>query len=270
MNKKISILITSCDKFYDTWDKVAYSFEKHWPNCQYEIYLMSNNIDFKHPKIKNIKIGDDMSWSLNLKSAINQIKTEYVFLWLDDVFLTSGINIKDLNNIEEFIISNNINFLRLRPDPKPDKWGNNFFGEIKQNSLFYRVSIFATIWKRSILEKLLLDHETAWDFELKGSIRSKIYNGFYCIKRQPFSYIHGIEKGLWKRDAIIWLKSIGFEIDLKYRNQMTVKESNMYNKSKLKYQVLNFLPSRYRHLFMYYFQKFSVTLNLRKKVTFTK
>lgn len=270
MSKDISILITSCDKFYDTWDKVAYSFEKYWPNCQYEIYLMTNNIDFEHPKIKNIKIGDDMTWSLNLISAIKQIKTEYVFLWLDDVFLASEMDIIILKSIEDFIISNNINFLRLRPDPKPDKWYNIYFGEIKQNSLFYRVSIFATIWKKSLLNSLLIENETAWDFELKGSIRSKIYNKFYCTKTQPFSYIHGIEKGLWKRDAIIWLNSFGFEVDLNYRRQMTIEEAKIYNKSKFKYQLLNLLPSRYRHSFMYFFQNFLVILNLRKKVTFTK
>jgi len=269
MIKDITILITSCDKFCDTWDIVTQSFKDYWPDCSFDIFLMTNEINYTDPKIKNIQIGKDESWSLNLKNALAKIKTKYVLLWLDDVFLSQKVDNKNFVIIEEFIKKNCINHLRLRAIPAPSKWNGNF-GEIYQNALFYRVSIFATIWDINTLNDLLIDNESAWDFEIKGSIRSSKYDKFYCIRNEPFNYIHGIEKGLWKIDALNWLKSREIDVDLVYRRSMTYEESKQFRSGKWKNIFLNLLSPRYKYSLLYLYQKISNKLNYKKNTTFIK
>ena len=269
MSKDISILITSCDKFYDTWEIVTQSFKDYWPDCPYDIYLMTNEISYTHSKIKNIQIGKDESWSLNLKNALDKINTKYVLIWLDDVFLSQKVDNNHFDLIEKFIKENSINFLRLRPTPVPSKWDGDF-GEIYQNALFYRVSIFATIWDIKTINDLLIDVESSWDFEIKGSIRSSKYDGFYCIRNEPFAYMHGIEKGLWKIDALNWLKGREIDVDLVYRRSMTYEEAKQFRSSKWKNLFLNLLPPRFKYNFLYLYQKISVKLNYKKSITFIK
>jgi hypothetical protein len=269
MSKDISILITSCDKFYDTWEIVTQSFEDYWPDCPYDIFLMTNEIPYTHSKFKNIQIGKDESWSINLKKALHKINSKYVLIWLDDVFLSKKVDNYHLDLIEKFIKESNLNFLRLRATPVPSKW-NGDFGEIYQNALFYRVSIFASIWDINILNDLLIDVESAWDFEIKGSIRSSKYDKFYCIRNEPFTYIHGIEKGLWKIDALNWLKNREIDVDLMYRRSMTYEESKQFRSSKWKNLLLNILPPKYKYNVLYLYQKISVKLNYKKSITFIK
>ncbi len=269
MGKDISILITSCDKFHDTWEIVTQSFIDYWPDCPYDIFLMTNEITYTHSKIKNIQVGKDESWSLNLKKALSQINSKYVLIWLDDVFLSQKVDNYHFDLIEKFIKKNSINFLRLRAIPVPSKWDGDF-GEIYQNELFYRVSIFASIWDRKTLNDLLIDVESAWDFEIKGSIRSSKYNKFYCIRNEPFTYIHGIEKGLWKIDALNWLKTREIDVDLKYRRSMSIEEAKQFKSSKWKNLFLNLLPPKYRYDFLNLYQKILVKLKYKKHITFIK
>ena len=269
MGKDISILITSCDKFHDTWEIVTQSFIDYWPDCPFDIFLMTNELSFSSSKIKNIKIGKDESWSLNLKNALAKINSKYVLIWLDDVFLSQKVDNHDFELIEKFISKNSINFLRLRSTPGPSKWNGNF-GEIYQNALFYRVSIFASIWDINTINDLLNDNESAWDFEIKGSIRSAKYNNFYCIRKEPFTYVHGIEKGLWKLDALNWLKNREIDVDLKYRRSMTNEEAKQFRSSKWKNLFLNLLPLKYRYDFLNLYQKILVKLKYKKNITFIK
>lgn len=269
MNKDISILITSCDKFYDTWDIVSKSFSDYWPDCPYDIFLLSNESSFSHEKIRNLRIGKDQSWSLNLKKALAKIKTKYVLIWLDDVFLSQKVNNCDFELIEKFIVLNDINFLRLRSNPSPSKWLGDY-GLIEHNALFYRVSIFASIWDIKILNDLLVDEESAWDFEIKGSIRSSKYYKFYCVKNDFFSYVHGIEKGLWKLDALNWLKEKEFVIDFDYRRSMTFEEAKQFRSSKWKNIFISFLPPKYKYDFMCLYQKIALKINLINKISFNK
>lgn len=158
--------------------------------------------------------------------------------------------------------------MRLRLNPPPDKWVEENYGEIFATSPFYRVSIFSTIWKRDVLLSLLKKGETPWEFELNGSIRSVEYDGFYCTRFNVFDYIHGVEKGIWKRDAVAWLQSREYDIDFSYRRMMTEREFEKYKKSSIKQNLIYIIPSRYRHVVVRYIQKLYILLGISKKTTF--
>jgi hypothetical protein len=229
---------------------------------------MTNYRDFEKNGIKALKVEEDIDWSSNLKKALLDIKTDYVLLWLDDVFLSEKVDNAQIKEIMGFIKKYDPNFLRMRPSPKPDIWLEKNFGEILQESLYYRVSIFSTIWKKDILQSLILNGESAWDFEMKGSKRSASYDKFFCTRTLIFQYIHGIEKGIWKADAVRWLKMRSQKMDFEYRRMMSGSEVFKHKIDLLKLKIINLFPGKYRHTLVGFFQRIYIALGIRKEKTF--
>lgn len=265
---KITVLISSCDKFSDTWDIVTDSIQKYWFDCPFEIKIITNKIDYNNGSVRSLKIGNDISWSSNLIKAVNSINADYVFVWLDDVFLSDFVDTNKINEIINFLETNNPAFLRIRPYPKPDKKIKKNFGIIFPESLFYRVNIFSSFWRKDVLIDLLEEEESAWQFELDGSKRSSKYKDFYVYTKKVFNYVHGIEKGQWKVDAVKWLNKNNYKIDFSKRNIMSNTSFILHFIGYVKNLLINLFPGKYRHKIVRLFQKFYVLIGLRDNTSF--
>ena len=68
------IIIPSCDKYSDLWHTFFFFFHKYWQDCPYPIYLMTNNLSYEDQRIITLKIGEDVSWSANLKKALGTVR----------------------------------------------------------------------------------------------------------------------------------------------------------------------------------------------------
>ena len=265
---KITILISSCDKFSDTWDIVTNSIQKYWLDCPFQIKIITNKKDYNNGSVRSLKIGEDISWSSNLIKAVKSTDADYVFMWLDDVFLSDFVDNYKINEIINFLQTNSPAFLRIRPNPKPDKIIKENFGIIFPESLFYRVSIFASFWRKDALIDLLKEEESAWQFELEGSKRSSRYKDFYVYTQKVFNYIHGIEKGKWKADAVKWLNKNNYKVDFSTRKIMSNASFVIYFIGYFKNLLINLFPGKYRHKVVRCFQKFYVLIGLREKTSF--
>ena len=82
--KNMAILVCSCDKYEDVWNPMFEMFYKFWPDCPYDVYLLSNNKTYNHDRVKTITTGDDVSWSKAFRKAINEINEEYVLIIMED------------------------------------------------------------------------------------------------------------------------------------------------------------------------------------------
>ena len=65
----IDIAVVSCDNYSDVWPYFFKSFFKNWDNCPLNVYLISNKKKYNHEKVKNINVGEDISWYDNLKKG---------------------------------------------------------------------------------------------------------------------------------------------------------------------------------------------------------
>jgi hypothetical protein len=246
IQNKFAILVVSCDKYSDLWNPFFKSFLKFWPDCPFNIYLLSNYKYVNIPKVRSLSIGDDISWSDNLYKGINSLKEDYIFLFLEDLFLVDFVETSKILNIFTWIMESNANYVRINPSAtKADKKFNDLVGIISKGTI-YRTSTVLSIWKKDILLNLLKANESAWDFEIYGSLRSDIYDGFYATWRKYFSIINAIIKGKWQRKAIRKLNSIGIEIDLDNREIMTFGETIKYYFISQRSKLLKFIPSKYR------------------------
>ena len=82
--------------------------------------------------------------------------------------------------------------------------------------------------------ELINTNESAWEFEIEGSKRSASYDDFYCYNKQIFKYVHGIEKGKWKKSALRWLKRNNFNPDLNHRKTISNRLSLIHFFGKFK------------------------------------
>lgn len=195
MKDKVSILISSCDKFKDIWPIFSFYFDKNWSDCNLNKYFLSNNDNSDIEGFDSIIVGDDISWSSNLSIAIKQIHTDYVLIMLDDVFINQKVDNNAFNSIVNDFIECKGNYLKFLAQPKSRlKSSSQYFNVVPPNTLYRATAVFA-LWKKSTLLNLLEENENPWEFEDRASIRSDKYDGFFVVKKNFFNYIHGVIRG---------------------------------------------------------------------------
>ena len=261
MNKKCSLIISSCDVFQDTWKPFSILFNKYWSNCPYPTYLITNFLDFNQNKIKSFKVGEDKHWASNLKKVLDNIKSEYIIYLQDDYFLKEEIDNKGIENLINIAQKENVACLKLYPSPSPKNNYKNYknIGEIKSGEK-YRVSLQAAIWNTKILKQLLIDGESGWNMEIKGSGRSNsIKQPFLSIKKPVINYYFtGVVKGKWDYGVIPFLKNHNIEVDTKKR---PVEPYRLYLKRKLR----NIPVLKYLFIFIFKFtEKYKRIKNAKK------
>lgn len=219
---ELEILVLSCDKYSDLWSPFAYFFNTNWPDCKYRVSLVTNHIDYNNGLIGSITIGDDKSWSDNLIKVLGIIKSKYVFLLLDDMFLKERINQLSFESIFKHLIELKGHYVKLIPNPKPKKIKNDIFGYLPKGSL-YRTTAVSAIWKTDTLLDLLKSGENAWQFEYYGSVRADKYDGFYVLFKPQMSFIHGVIGGSWLSISLRKMSKKGYDIQsIKRESQRSI------------------------------------------------
>jgi len=248
IKKNFAIIVMSYN-YVDLWRIFFKLFYRFWADCPLKVYFFSNHVTNRDilylPKVKNVLIKDALSWSEVLKKGLNYVDEEYIFLLLDDFFLVDFVNTNKILNISSWILKNNINYLRMIPTPKPDKNYNELVGIVSKGTI-YRTSISVPAWKKKVLLNLLKIGESAWEFEIYGTIRSDNYDKFFSTWEKHFSLINGVVKGKWQRNAVKKINSLGIEIDLNGRDMMTFQETIKYYFAQKRSKLLHFFPAKYR------------------------
>lgn len=208
-NTDIAIVILSCDKFKVTWKPCIDHLFSAWPNCPYPVYLLNNYTPYGDERVKDLLVGEDLSWSDTLKKGLLKIKEKKTFFIFDDSFITE-LKIEEVKYIFKVAIENNLDSVALRKRIFDNgKRYNEKIYKINPTAK-YRNSLFLNLIKKDVLLSLLKSGENAWEFEKDGNIRSKNYN-FYSVYSANFiAYKHGIVKGKWLPKTYFYLKNKGY------------------------------------------------------------
>jgi hypothetical protein len=198
----VALVIASCDRSADLWPGLMKSFVRFWPDRTFPTYLITNCLKPNQPMVTTIQVGNDSSWSDTLLSGLEQVPAEFVLLWIDDHYLTRAV---DSRRVEEtiriFVETPGANYLRLQTLPKADRRFNEHFGVVLPGRV-YRTSVIASLWRKSVLEGLLRSGESAWQFEISGSVRSDHVSGFFAAWREHFSIENMMIKGKLRRVSL--------------------------------------------------------------------
>lgn len=245
MSKSVAILVLSCDRYSDIWIPFFGEFFRFWPDCPYKVYLESNLKTFNDERVTTIAVGEDKDWSSSLKLALEKISEEFVLFFYEDAILSENVDTKAIENLVEWGIKRQVNYLRLNPSPKPDVRVNEELGKLLPASM-YRTSLFSSLVRKETLQSLLRGGESAWQFEFAGCERAKVVDNFFGSYKRHFFTVHGVEKGLWLLPASEHLTKLGYNLDFEYRKVMSDEVYKSYHSGRFKKALMSRLSGKWQ------------------------
>ncbi len=232
MKDKLTVIVNSCDNYADAWEPFFYLYKQNWKQgSKLDIILNTETKSFSYSGL-NIKACNTNSknWGERFLKALNQIKTEYVLVLLDDIFFEDVVR-DDI--IKKFIaIMDNDKNIACINMQKPC-FGENIktdyeFLERRKNGDEYTVSCQPGIWRVKKLKKLINKNYSPWQFEIYGSLRTSLYPNwkFFIMNNNSPRVIGcnwygvdgcGIHSGKWQNGTPELFEKYGIEMDFSIR-----------------------------------------------------
>lgn len=238
-NNELALVVLSCDKFSSLWPLFFKRLDENFSINSAKVYLLSNhinsNIKSDHA-VEIVCVGDDISWSANLRKLLMGISEQNILLLMDDAPLSQVVKVKDFQHFYSLFVEHKMNYLNLKASPAPNSNIGDYFGEILP-STSYRTSASPSFWRKNILLSLLKDNENAWQFEINGSRRSDQYQGFYAVKKPFLIFDHIVFKGKVDRKTYKKLKNNNEHVDIDFP-VMTFWEHFKLNLMKIRAQIV--------------------------------
>lgn len=228
---ELTILVNSCDSYSDLWEPFFTLLKRHWPNInENSIMLNSESKSFSIPEMNIVQpmLSDDdcTTWSKRFKACLNQIKTKYVLIMLDDFWIEKDVDVARLNACVEAMEKDeaikNFSFV-------PTLWQNKNDGVFEYFELRkkgpYMLNLQAGLWRTEELKKLVVENENPWQFETLGTYRAAKAGGKYYVAKegcpQVFEYNWkaggAVHRGKWTDGVEEILRDIGVEMDFTIR-----------------------------------------------------
>ena len=228
-----TLLVNSYDGGADMWDGFFTTVKHEWENFDMPVVLNteSKSYSFEGFNIQTFqfyKPGQNVPWAKRLIRTLKAIKTDYVLFFLEDFWLEGKVDVEFLERSFEWLKANpDVAVLSYKPvsDYGPNIRDNRFerFEKRPQDGK-YRFNCQAAIWRREKLIKYLRPHESPWEWEILGSVRSFRYKeGFYTLikgEKEVLPYDMGwvMYRGKWcKRAALPIAEKYGLNIDFSKR-----------------------------------------------------
>lgn len=219
MADRLSIYVSSFDDYADIWPVFFTRFFKHWPDCPFPVYLGTVTKTYEEGRVLPLHATDHKNWSSRAIEHLQQVKSPYVLMMLEDFMLDRPVDSDLLGKLVTLMDRFDLHAIRLFPEPAPALAMPGvpligYQGEGQPN----RTSTHATIWRRESLLELIRPGESLWEFEINGSIRSNKFAGGICgCWRPALHYVMAIGKGRWFRRALRSLARDGIHPDLSVR-----------------------------------------------------
>jgi hypothetical protein len=216
--ESVAIVVSSCDAFFDAWQPFNFFLKRFWPDCPFQIFLLTNEIQIRSPRIRSLALGPDRGWSSNLLNALEQVHFPYVFYVQEDYFLTGPVQTEQrATEFAEMLESGAYSLcFRARSKFDPDfQPVNDRFGIVPLAS-DGRTRCQVTLWKREALQSIPRPGETAWNFEARGSARTQEMKILSYQQREntPIPYLmSAISRGFWMPDALDLCRTHGTRIE---------------------------------------------------------
>lgn len=252
MNNRCTIVVSSCDKYEDTWYPFFRIMKAQWPDRPYPIVLNteSKTFDYEDMNIKTFRFygaEKKVPWGKRLIKTLKAIDTEYVIFLLDDFFFLEPVDqerieqcIKWMDNDHEIaaFTFNNV----YKPNISDGIYPH--FERRPQDGI-YRLNCQGAVWRREKLISFIRPHESPWEWEVLGSLRSTRYKEkFYsAIDGEPkvMTYIKGggLWGGKWVNEVIPLFEKYDIKIDLSVRGFFTNNSDNPVSHRSLINRVAN-------------------------------
>lgn len=145
--------------------------------------------------------------------ALNAVKTDYVLIILDDYWLKAPVNFDKLYRAVKIMDDDeDVNSITFCVQPKSHKVYNDEY-VIRGRLAPYRINTQIGIWRKKYILSLLLDNESAWEYEINASVRSIFTKGklLSAINNSSlvFDYDWGllVGRGKYRKNIVDYFKN---------------------------------------------------------------
>lgn len=182
----VSLVFCTCDAYSDLWENFFLLLERYWPEFDGEIILNTESKIFQYGGYsisQPLNCGKEISWSERLSLSLKRAKNPYVLIVLEDFYLKAPVDhkafLETLAYMQEHPDVASITYLR-EPGIARTQYDLPGFYLRKQFSL-YKMTAHITLYRKDYLQSVLKKKESAWEFEVNGTIRSWLRRGkFFC------------------------------------------------------------------------------------------
>lgn len=245
-----TILVNSCDSYSDAWYPFFALWKKYWPKCNYPIILNTESKSYLDEKllIKSFQLYSEtekIPYGKRLLEHLKRIESKYVLMMMDDFFLRDYVDEDKINKCIKWLEENEdiavFSFANVKDklnckDPKYPGY------EMRPQVGEYKLNFQGAIWNREKLMKYVREHETPWEFETIGSMRTfNSKDWFYVIsdeKESPINYgkkpglTWGIVRGKWVVEDVKELfEENGITIDYSIRGELQKEDLVEFDKN---------------------------------------
>lgn len=206
LENQMTMLILSCDNYSDLWDGHVHLLEKYWHDRSIKTIIVTDKSTEKtYDDISVFVAGENVEWSDRLKLALEQVTTEFVFVTLDDYFLTAPVSNEKIEALISIMKEDQYDYVRLYIHPQCPKSAkvecySNFY--TIDTSVRYSVNLFPGIWKKSFLEKTVAEPRNIWKYEVSLSKSATKENAKCAVSlNDEFQIMDVIRQGKIQRKA---------------------------------------------------------------------
>lgn len=215
--KYITVLVNSCDLYYDLWEPFFLLWRKYASNLGVKVLLNTETLEYYLDgiEIECIHSPKDYPYGKRMLNALSKVKTPYVLPLLDDFFLRSPVNTNAIKQIIEWmeqdhkIVYFNCDCYPTYVDLEVNKYPG--YRRIPHGN-DYIFSMQAAVWRTEKLKQYWRPYVTPWEWEIicnQLSIRyveDKYYsvldlrNAFLDYGYNPEGM--GVYRGKWVKEDV--------------------------------------------------------------------
>jgi hypothetical protein len=223
----VSFVIVSCDRYQDLWQPFFSCMDRHWADCPFPVYLVTNEAPFRRSGVSVIHVGPDRDYASNLITAVSAVPTPWVILWLEDLVFTGRVDTERLLSIVTEAVAAGAGYLKLTTDAPlsfEDEQGQRI-GAIP-TGVRYRSAIGTALYRKDTLLQLLVPGLSAWELD-RSDLSNRLPEPFMALTvreaRKPIMpLINTVIKGEWYRPAVPFLRREGFAALLPGRRRQSL------------------------------------------------
>lgn len=203
MECEFSIIISTCDKFFDLWDAHIQLLNENWADRNVDTFLVTDKpTKCTFENVTVVAAGEGTEITERLRVVMPLIKTEYILFTLDDYFITKNISTKAIMQDIEDMEEQGIDYMRLSVLSKKNL-KNRKAAEVADKIYLidnwardYVVSLYAGLWKKSFMESTLHETLNAWQYEVALTKMARDMEARCAVScRKEFPILDVIRKG---------------------------------------------------------------------------
>ena len=168
-NERLSVLISSCDKFSDLWNENIRLYRKNWKNNTCRTVLVTDaKRDWQSAEAELLSVDGENSFPLRIRCALERITTPYVLVTLDDYFLIDSVEDQKISYLLDRMQQEKIQYLSL--------YNRRVTNEKKYLPLEtllpidlqkkYALTLYPAIWDVEFLKKTIREELSPWLYEV--------------------------------------------------------------------------------------------------------